>query len=429
MGAEMHTETNMLSTQAVLRAEAKAIHGADAVPGAAEGKPLYRALNALGSVALCLSGGGIRSAAFGLGVIQALAVHPRSRNGERVGGPEASLLNKFHYLSTVSGGGYIGSWLSVWIKRLGFVEVWPKLVAVRVRPEDEPAEIAWLRRYSNYLTPKLGLTSADSWAAVAISLRNLLLNWLIILPIVCLGLLVLKLIVVGLAWLGKYPPTYPSSGVIVGVLAGLAALCVGFSLFYTTRHRPTHGRGRTNQPQVLLRDLIPAVLSGVLFTMALAVPWFHVSVLSWNGKSLAAFAGLAGVGIYAASWLLAWPRFGSAKDKFGDFVAWIVAGAVYGVLLGVAIYIHGQTYGVGFWEFDTSEVMLLVFGVPWVLLAQLVAEMIFVGLSSWEEGSDSDREWLGRAACPVCSLPRQRPSSARAAARPGKGLPRIGPVS
>ena len=47
--------------------------------------------------ALCLSGGGIRSASFCLGVIQALA--------------EARLLAQFNYLSTVSGGGYIGSWL------------------------------------------------------------------------------------------------------------------------------------------------------------------------------------------------------------------------------------------------------------------------------------------------------------------------------
>ena len=47
---------------------------------------------------LALSGGGIRSASFGLGVMQALA-----HNG---------WLNKFDYLSTVSGGGYIGSSLS-----------------------------------------------------------------------------------------------------------------------------------------------------------------------------------------------------------------------------------------------------------------------------------------------------------------------------
>src|SRR5471032_549817 len=50
--------------------------------------------------ALCLSGGGIRSASFGLGILQALA--------------EKDILRKFHYLSTVSGGGYIGSWLTAW---------------------------------------------------------------------------------------------------------------------------------------------------------------------------------------------------------------------------------------------------------------------------------------------------------------------------
>ena len=42
---------------------------------------------------LALSGGGIRSATFSLGVMQALAA--------------CGLLEKFDYLSTVSGGGYI----------------------------------------------------------------------------------------------------------------------------------------------------------------------------------------------------------------------------------------------------------------------------------------------------------------------------------
>jgi hypothetical protein len=53
--------------------------------------------------ALCFSGGGIRSATFGLGIVQALAKY--------------KLLDKFDYLSTVSGGGYLGSWLSAWILR------------------------------------------------------------------------------------------------------------------------------------------------------------------------------------------------------------------------------------------------------------------------------------------------------------------------
>src|SRR5258708_20349464 len=48
--------------------------------------------------ALCISGGGIRTATFALGIIQGLA--------------GARILDKFHYLSTVSGGGYIASCLS-----------------------------------------------------------------------------------------------------------------------------------------------------------------------------------------------------------------------------------------------------------------------------------------------------------------------------
>src|ERR1700722_3115662 len=50
---------------------------------------------------LALSGGGIRSATFCLGVIQSLC--------------EGRLLRHFDYLSTVSGGGYIGGWLSAQI--------------------------------------------------------------------------------------------------------------------------------------------------------------------------------------------------------------------------------------------------------------------------------------------------------------------------
>jgi len=53
---------------------------------------------------LALSGGGIRSASFCLGVLQALAIKNRLQN--------------FDYLSTVSGGGYLGGSLSwIWLKK------------------------------------------------------------------------------------------------------------------------------------------------------------------------------------------------------------------------------------------------------------------------------------------------------------------------
>ncbi|HEY7687262.1 MAG TPA: patatin-like phospholipase family protein, partial [Dongiaceae bacterium] len=64
---------------------------------------VYAYLNGRDRWALCLSGGGIRSATFGLGLLQGLA--------------RKNLLARFDYLSTVSGGGYIGAWLSAWAHR------------------------------------------------------------------------------------------------------------------------------------------------------------------------------------------------------------------------------------------------------------------------------------------------------------------------
>src|ERR1044071_6370202 len=140
-------------TDAVLREEAKAIHGVDL--GNQTGAELYRSLNKLDASALCLSGGGIRSASFGLGVIQALAAHSLSASTSRVKGAEDSLLTRFHYLSTVSGGGYIGSWLSAWINRATWPVVWRGLLGARAADGSEPHELTWLRVYSNYLTPRL----------------------------------------------------------------------------------------------------------------------------------------------------------------------------------------------------------------------------------------------------------------------------------
>ena len=46
--------------------------------------------------------------------------------------------------------------------------------------ETEPREVRFLRGFSNYLTPKLGLFSGDTWAAVGVSVRNLILNFTIL---------------------------------------------------------------------------------------------------------------------------------------------------------------------------------------------------------------------------------------------------------
>jgi len=87
---------------------------------------------------LALSGGGIRSATFNLGVLQALA--------------KLGLLKEFDYLSTVSGGGYIGSWLSAWVWRSQAAGgIWH--VERKLGQAAEPFEVSYLREFSNSLTP------------------------------------------------------------------------------------------------------------------------------------------------------------------------------------------------------------------------------------------------------------------------------------
>ncbi|GAB3222226.1 patatin-like phospholipase family protein [Spirosoma arcticum] len=83
--------------------------------------------------ALCLSGGGIRSATFALGIVQGLVKH--------------DALDKFTYLSTVSGGGYLGGWLSAWIHHEGFGEVNRKILGqlgTPLEPEAVPAPVQQL---------------------------------------------------------------------------------------------------------------------------------------------------------------------------------------------------------------------------------------------------------------------------------------------
>jgi hypothetical protein len=124
---------------------------------------------------LAISGGGIRSATFSLGVLQGLAM--------------TGFLSRVDYISTVSGGGYIGAWFSAWGKREGFKNVEQQLLppvrqnqpASKSKTVVEAEPIRHLRLYSNYLAPRPGLFTFDGWVLIAICLRNLLLNQLLLL--------------------------------------------------------------------------------------------------------------------------------------------------------------------------------------------------------------------------------------------------------
>jgi len=399
----------------------------------------YAHLNKLNRAALCCSGGGIRSATFCLGVIQAFAsfdAHagqlrgkaaaiaqqnkPKAQNpaapatakldaGEAEAKSEVytpidsqySALGCFHYLSTVSGGGYIGSWLSSWRSRSDFSTIIKNLTSRPEGPDVEPAEISWLRAYSNYLTPKLGITSADGWAAVAILIRNLILNWLVIIPVVCCVLLMLKLTATVSVW-----PAHTLQSDWMLCFAAAGAFCLVVEQSFTNSRRPPRRAANVNPDQAsffkraFIRAFLSAIFMTVFFSSHRFYDWltgFAHSVGPDQDIKVRFFllTAVAGALIYAAGWIAA-SRF---NKGWSDFFSWTASGLVYGALLGLGAFL--------FWllkpypaTVDNVPCLLVsvILGVPWVLMSQLVGETVFVGLVSDEINADADREWLGRAA-------------------------------
>src|SRR3989442_8825837 len=189
-------------------------------------------------------GGGMRGGTFSLGIIQALA--------------RARWLHYFDYISTVSGGGYIGSWLMAWMhhQQIGIRKIEERLslpADPAAKPADPP-EVHFLRNYSNYLTPRKGVFGADFWAFAASYIRNMLLNQLI-LVLLLVALLLTPRVLVFFAYLFEAEETQwkwswwishdlirsQQLAGIVGFLLGV--LAVGFIGKHLASLDPCEGRG------------------------------------------------------------------------------------------------------------------------------------------------------------------------------------------
>jgi hypothetical protein len=112
------------------------------------------------AVGIALSGGGIRSAAFCLGALQALDFH--------------HVVPHADYLSTVSGGGYIGACVTAGMSENG--GAFP-FGTSDVRDNDA---IGHLRNYSNYLLPRAHSNARNLLEAAAVLLRGLLANAILV---------------------------------------------------------------------------------------------------------------------------------------------------------------------------------------------------------------------------------------------------------
>ena len=380
--------------------------------------------------AVCVSGGGIRSATFGLGIIQALAAH--------------NLLRHVDYLSTVSGGGYLGSWLSAWIRveQLKAVEteacadkhisiesykkakygdfseidsipvISPEQVRViddavgdkmfgtnsyvargvvevqrqintslfpnRNNPNPEPSPICHLRQYSNFMTPATGLMSADTWAFFSIYIRNLFLNWTIFVPLIAALLLVPRMLFAAVKTYVEYvkdPNASPGPSrflLAAGVIAG------SFSIAYIVNKLPSKNyddsaKKFSSDGWVLALGVLPLLISAVLFT----VRWFAL----WAGGTIQPLP-VNFVALTVTVYVLGYYSF--ILRRFTDWYQKqrprpIGQSRYFGVIVGIFLLMAFQLQLL-FWSVDPDRGTTLVLNEGVLVGRQWLQSMIFIGV-------------------------------------------------
>ena len=356
-------------------------------------------------IGLAFSGGGIRSATFNLGVLQALA---RKR-----------LLRSIDYVSTVSGGGYIGGWLMGWMHHqgIGIQEIEKRLSTPPRMPQEasDPPEVHFLRDYSNYLTPRKGLLRADFLAFAASYLRNTLLNQIILVLALLALLLVPRSIVFLLHILedleqwAQSAPYYPLQpymrseyfALAVGLSMGLVAVIfMGLNLETVDPHEGKRDPWYANSWAVHAFIIAPLLVSSALFTYGCGL-----FLTDWGILAHPRFrAPLMGLGLYFSMWTGAClvrriVHFKKSRRGHTGPVSGLVmvTAAVTGILIGYLFV----PFGYLLIPPDTTRQLTysnwhnLTFGAPVSIGIMLIAGIIHIGLMG-RGMSDAHREWWGR---------------------------------
>ena len=327
--------------------------------------------------ALCLSGGGIRSATFALGLIQGLALH--------------GVVSAFDYVSTVSGGGFAGSWLVAWLYRHGNQD--PTVLAqlartARTAGESEPEPVRRVRIYSRYMGPEMGFLSADSWTLGATILRNLFLNWVVLLPLLAAALLVPRLYqeIIKAVYVPTCTPAMvpacsvntiqlwePSTLVLL-----LSAVCIVVGFGFTTMNLPSYGNRRQTQGSFLVWCHLPICLGLIGLTLYWSME--DVRITARNILPATVLGPPIIMVVVGAAMGHRWwrPR------------AW-VASAVAGVPAGVIIWWMTKLFAGA----RVAHAAYPLFAFPLLLVAVNLGVVLFIGVGS-KELSDGDVEWYSR---------------------------------
>jgi len=356
--------------------------------------------------AVAFSGGGIRSATFNLGVLQKLS--------------DIGLLARVDYLSTVSGGGYIGSWLAGWICKNGaqsFQSFVPKLKALLSPSCPDPRATAqkpirFLREFSNYLTPRLGDFGFDTWTMGAVYSRNVVLNQAVLITFLGTMLLVPRLL--------QAPMMLSGADQWMWMVAALALLFAVTCMSLNMRKAVEDSLGKPGPLALWLEARLPKALYHPHYIVLLVVGnilvavyfgsvwmWRHIPEVADNERTIltAAFG-------FAAILSLLLSGLGGFVHKFRIRQS---GANLWPVVLAMITLLSAMT-SVGLFHVFTSVLLFLyhsnwavwhaeVWG-PVLLLAVLVVPgTLQVGLMGVDY-PDAGREWLSRfrAVCSIFSL-------------------------
>jgi 8-oxo-dGTP pyrophosphatase MutT (NUDIX family) len=231
-----------------------------------------------GLSALCLSGGGIRSAAICLGVLQVLQ--------------ERKALGKFNYLSLVSGGGFTGGWIT---GRRGRPEGNAKQPtekeeesAVLDRQLAEalgPDGVREFHRNRRYLAPGFRLADPEFWKLVWDYLKGAILNLVAVASLIIAALATVRVSLIPIwdgsrwAWLAPFAA--------VMVIAVLWRIIPPLERLRPTilRRQAITSRPRNTDPSERATDLwfVKALVGALMFYLA-------AGIVKWGPDFLSLFA-------------------------------------------------------------------------------------------------------------------------------------------
>lgn len=379
---------------------------------------------------LAISGGGIRSASFGLGVMQALVSNDK--------------LKSMDYLSTVSGGGYIGSALT-WALSMkdengkpvygtdgeNFPFGKPRKAARTGEAEDEKKDstkqpnlfLDYIRQHSKYLTPTNKL---DIVSLAAVAVRGIFISMLVYFGLMLIGL------TIAIRWklfskpiLAAIDTTDLSHFPFVGLFFPLAMLCFGiyiilglaysFGTFFLSNSSKAYSAFVTGQiwNGILWKSGLSFALIGTLPYIWHWLVQLNIAVEAATGSTI--FGGAVGLWQYVKAQK-------NEKSSGSLSTILIIAGVgalLYGMLLSA--YMLSKSFFASN-EHQTFFIVLTVF----IILLALLVNLNMVGphriwrnrlmeafmpnreainTNKWQKATEADTAYIHQ----MCKAPHRRP--------------------